>query len=337
MGSHHKIIVFAVVLLSMMGITVLYQHVTRLRRKHDTLLTIGILQSGAHPTLTTVRESFKQELSRILGIPIAFIERNAQGDVTRAHTAAEHMHSDTSISLFLTVGTLASQAMASVEKKRPIVIAAVSYPEIFFSHTNRNITGISDRVIMKDEIDAVKALLPAIKTIGIVYNPAEANAVKEVEEMIHELEHVHIAHTKIGVTHESEVLGAVSVGISKVDALIAPADNTIAAALPALIKLCKSSSKPLIVCYNDPVHYGALMARGVDYHDNGYQAAQIAAQIINGVSNPHEIPIKKPRSGKIIVNEQTLHDLNLSIPETIASDVLFVDSISCSVPQEDLS
>jgi putative ABC transport system substrate-binding protein len=322
------------ILLSMMGATALYQLFITYHVRRKAPLAIGILQSGTHSTLTTVRETFKQELSRMLGMPITFVERNAQGDITRAHAAAEHMHSDASLSLFLTIGTLASQAMASVEKKRPIIIAAVSYPETFFSSANRNITGISDLVPMQDEIAAVKALLPGIHSVGIVYNPAEANAVKEMHEMANELERVGITYTKIGVTHETEVATAASVGLSKVDALIVPTDNTIASAMPALIKLCKKASKPLIVCYNDPVHYGALMARGVDYHDNGYQAAHIAAEIILYAQEPHTMPIRKPRSGKITVNAQTLADLDLIIPESIASQVVLVDSVSCALPQE---
>jgi ABC-type uncharacterized transport system substrate-binding protein len=68
------------------------------------------------------------------------------------------------------------------------------------------------------------------------------------------------------------------------------------------------------------------MARGVDYHQAGTDAAHIAMQLLINHKKPYELPILGSESKKVFVNTQTLKTLNLAIPDALKSDVVMIET-----------
>ena len=114
-------------------------------------------------------------------------------------------------------------------------------------------------------------------------------------------------------------------GLRKVDALIAPTDNTIANSITLIADLERKAEKPLVVSDNMLVKYGPLMARGVDYYESGTQAAAIALQLLINHKKPYELPILGADSKQVFINTQTAAALNIIIPDTLAPDVVLVE------------
>ena len=147
---------------------------------------------------------------------------------------------------------------------------------------------------VRAEVEAMHALLPDIKTVGIVFSSAEVNSVATAKIMTAELERVGYSPITVGIASESDIEPAVMSALRKVDALIAPTDNAVANTIALIADLARKSEKPMIVSDNMLVQYGPLMARGVDYYQSGAQAASVAVQLLINKRKPYELPIIMP-------------------------------------------
>lgn len=293
----------------------------------NALYTIGILQTASHPALDATRDGFIAQIKKSAGDSIDFVIRNGQGSVDSMHTIAQQFHAKQNIDAIFTIATPATQAMASIEKEKPIIIAAVSTsPTLSSILSQPNVCGISDMIDVRKEIEAMKALLPATaRTIGIIFCTAEINAVAMAQVMVTQLESVGYTPITIGITSETDIEPALLSAIRNVDALLAPTDNIVASSVELIASIAHNANKPLILSDNMLVKQGALMARGVDYYDSGKQAGTIALQVLLNNKKPQELPIVPADNQSIFVNKQIMERLQLTIADSIAKDVIFVE------------
>lgn len=296
------------------------------RGQKNTRWTVGILQTASHPALDAARDGFITTLQAQLGNDISFITRNGEGSIGALHTIAQQFHSRQDINAIYAIATPAAQAMVSVENTKPVIIAAVTVaPELGINFDAPNICGVSDMIDVRAEIEAMCDLLPNIKTVGIIFSTAEVNSVAVSKIMVTELERKNITPLTLGIASESDIEPAVMSALRKVDALIAPTDNSIANTIALIADLARKAEKPLIVSDNMLVKYGPLMARGVDYYESGTQAAAIALQLLINHKKPYELPILGATSKKVFINAQTLENLKISIPDALQYDVVIVE------------
>jgi putative tryptophan/tyrosine transport system substrate-binding protein len=293
---------------------------------HQGTITIGILQTASHPALDAVREGFVHELTAHL--PRAkFIVQNAQGVVSHAHAIAQSFHDDKSITAIFTIATPALQAMASIEKQKPIFFAAVTDPRsVGVVHAASNATGDSDMINVPDTIAMIKALLPSAKTVALIYNSAEINSTILVQSMKKELEKAGLIALDFGVTCEADIPPVLHTALSKADVLLAPTDNTVASTIDLIAKQALQAKKPFMVSDNLLVSKGALAARGVDYNVSGIQAAQRVVAVLKNGKQPSTLPIAYATSGNIFINKDTACVLGIKIPAELEDQVTFVDN-----------
>ncbi len=286
--------------------------------------TIGIIQTISHPALDQVREGYTTHLKQKLGSSINFIYQNADGSAANAYSIAKSYHANSSIKGILAIGTPAAQAIAGIEKIKPIYIAAVTDPSAAgLLKENKNVCGTTDKVDLGKEIEVIKYILPHAHTVAIVYNPAEANSVAMVQALLVELTKAHMEPIKIGVHSDAEITYAISNAAQRADLIIAPTDNLIVAAMPQVVAIALKYNKPVIATDNPSVTRGALASRGIDYTDAGIQTAVITLDIING-KTPQEVGIQNPHTHQLIVNRSTLQTLHLTIPDALKENVTLI-------------
>lgn len=291
-----------------------------------TAYTIGILQTASHPALDAVREGFVKELKHKLGKDIRFIVRNAQGSIAQAHTIAQQFHADAGITAFLAIATPATQALSSVEKKRPIVIAAVTDPEALgLLHEDTNICGTRDMIDVKGAINMMVHLVPSARTVGILYTNGETNSEMLAAAMRAELESRGLQAFSCTMSHETDLQVVTDMACRKYDLILAPTDNTIASGIAFVAEIARAHKKPLVVSDNLLVSHGALAARGVNYQTSGAQAAQIACEVMLNNRKPSDLPICQGDSNLTVINETTLNHLGLQIPSTLDKVILVKD------------
>jgi putative ABC transport system substrate-binding protein len=261
-----------------------------------------------------------------MGNNIDFIVRNGQGSISTIHAMAQQLHAKQEVDAVFAIATPAAQAMISVEKDKPIIIAAVSVtPELAENFSSSNVCGVSDMINVRAEVEAMKALLPQeVKTVGILFCSAEVNSVATAQIMVTELERAGYVPVLCSVASEIDMEPAVASAVRKVDALLAPTDNVVANSIALIADIAAKANKPLIVSDNLLVKQGALMARGVDYYESGKQAGDIALQIIVDKVQPQDIGIVKADNKEIYVNNQKLEQLGFTISDDIKKDVMLI-------------
>ncbi len=294
-----------------------------IRKKQPTIkngITIGILQTASHPSLDEAREGFVTLIKKKLGNNINFIIQNAQGSIANAHSIAQRFHASNGIKAIYAIATPAAQAIAAIEKEKPIVIAAVTDTTLLPNQSN--ICGISDMIDIQKLIDMIHQLAPNLKTVALLYSNGEANSLVQINLIKNELKKIKIDALEIGIAQESDIPTAVSMACRKSDALICPADNMLASAMELIASIALTNKKPLFACYNQAVVQGALAAYGVDYKNSGEQAGEITLAILTKNKNPRDFPLEKSKTNKIYINKNTLTTLELTVPETLKKDVI---------------
>lgn len=291
----------------------------------DSTITIGIIQTASHPALDQACQGFIEGLKDKLK-NVTYILLNAQGSIAQAHTIAQRFHINDAIKIVYAIATPAAQAIATVEQtaqqKKPIIFTAVSDPSVLGAQAN--ITGVTDMVDSTQIVDLIVQLIPAAKTVAILYSSAEINSVHQVQLLKNELEKHTLIPLEIGIAQESDIPTALMLACRKADVLLCPTDNALATAMQLVAVTARTHKKPLFACYNQAVEQGALAACGVDYTACGKQAAEIAYSIIVQNKKPENLPILTPHSDTVYINKNTLDALGLAIPETVTQQICIV-------------
>ncbi len=314
-----------VVLFVVIGLAMVKMRQGGVLRKENHLCTIGILQTASHPALDAVREGFVAAIQEKVGDRIDFVVRNGQGSISTIYTIAQQFHAKDNIDGIFAIATPAAQAIISVEKEKPVGLAAVSVtPALRDVMSGHTLYGVSDMINVRSEVEALRTLLPESKTIGILYCTAEINSVAMVDIMVIELKNKGFDPLLIGVTSEADIAPALISALRKIDAIITPTDNVVANAIALIADVMNKAQKPLIVSDNMLVKNGALMARGVDYHESGRQAGLMTLEIFVDGKKPHELSIVPADNKEIFINKQVADSLGITIPDVIMHDVVLV-------------
>ena len=287
--------------------------------------TIGILQTASHPALDATREGFIEEIKSKMGDDIAFVIQNAEGSIVNVHTIAQQFHAKKQFNGFFAIATPAAQAMAAIEKERPIFIAAVSDPaSIGLIHPKTNVCGTKDMIDVKAGIQMLQELLPDAKKVGLLYTSGEVNSMVLVKEMHNELKVRGLISMDFAMSSEADIQAMVESACSKVDVIMTPTDNMVGSAIASIAAIALKYKKPLIVSDNMLIKEGPLASRGVDYKAGGKQTADIALEVLVQGKHPSELPIEQIQGGQIFINKNTLDALGLSIPAALKDRVELV-------------
>lgn len=318
-----KTIIITSVIIALVASFMLFKR--SIKTNKNARFRIGILQTASHPALDAARDGFVEEAKKDLNNDVEFVIRNGEGSVANIHTIAQQLHNDANIQSIFAIATPAAQAMATVEKEKPIFIAAVTDPNALgLIYPTTNVCGTKDMINVAAEIDMLIALLPQAKTVGLLYNNGEINSVTVVKQMRAELEAKGLTVLDFAVNSESDLPTAADWAFLKADVVLAPTDNMVASSISLISSLAQKYNKPLIVSDNMLVTYGPLASRGVDYKESGRQAARIAHKVLVEHKKPSEVPIEQATSDKIYINRHILTTLGLAVPESLQEQVVFV-------------
>lgn len=288
---------------------------------------IGIIRYMDHISLDQASQGFIDKLEKD-GVKVEIIDKSANGDMATLNTIAQSMISDR-VDLIYAVSTPAAQAAANVTKDIPIVFSAVTDPvgaglvEDFDKKTS-NITGVSDYVDPKGQIDEFLKIYPDTKKFGLIYNTSEQNSIVQVEELEKILKEKGIGLESVGVNTINDIPIAISSLSGKIDALFALTDNMVANAAPTVAKELVDLKIPSLSSEEGQVKQGLLLSQGVNYYEHGSQAGEIAKKIIGG-EDVKNIPVEYNKTNSKLVNKKTAEALGLDLGNEIFENANFVE------------
>lgn len=283
-------------------------------------IKVGITQIVEHPALNKAKQGFKDALKEA-GIDVEYDEKNANGEVATANLIANTLVSSKP-DLIYTIATTTTQAVAQATNDIPVVFSAITDPESA-GILKENVTGVSDRVNIKQQLELMKKLNPNAKKVGVIFNSSEQNSMVQVNDLKTAASELGMEVVATGVTQASEIPQASETLIAEVDMIYTPTDNLVASLINLITEKAIAAKKIVFGAEASHVEGGALITQGVDYYELGKRAGQMAIEILKG-KKTSEIKFETIELNDIVVNENTLNALGISLPEEIKSKVKFI-------------
>lgn len=178
------------------------------------------------------------------------------------------------------------------------------------------VTGVSDMTPVSKHLALIQEIVPLAKTIGIVHNPGEANAVVLVDLAKQAAPGLGMDVIVASAPTSGDVLQASRSLVGKVDAIYIPTDNTVISAIEAVVKVGEEADIPVFAGDTDSVNRGAVAAAGFDYYDVGRQTGVMVASILEG-KTPGDLPVEGVEKMRLAVNPGAASRMGITLPQSV--------------------
>lgn len=284
-------------------------------------LEVGIAQIVDHPSLNALRDGFIEAMTAAgyqQGTDVVYDLKNAAGDqVTLSNIASSFAGKD----LVVAVATPTAITLAQALPDTPLFFAGVTDPVgaglvDSLEAPGGNITGTSDMPPITKQLELIKEVVPSVKTVGLLYTSGEINSQSQAKLVREAAPALGLTIKETTVTASNEVKqGAES--MTGVDAYFVGTDNTIINGVEALISVAEERKIPLFVSDPDSIKRGALAALAVDYHAQGVDTGEMAAEFLKKGGKAGDIPVKVATATEISLNLQAAERMGVAVPQSV--------------------
>lgn len=285
-------------------------------------MKVGVVQIVQHPALDEANKGFVEALNkRGLSDKIEIDQQNAQGDQSNLRSIANRFVSG-KYKLIGAISTPAAQAMANATADIPIIGTAITNYEtakLMKSEAapDSNVTGTSDRGPTDKEVALIRAIQPDAKTIGIIYNSSEINSVIQAKDLKNICEPLGISVKELTVNSINDIQQVAESFVGNVDAIYVPTDNVVASSIPTLMAVANANKIPVYGAEVGHVENGVLASESISYYDIGYQAGEMAADILEGKKTVKNLPVEAASKSTLYINKSEMENLGIKIPQSV--------------------
>jgi ABC-type uncharacterized transport system substrate-binding protein len=246
---------------------------------------------------------------------------NAQGEMATANTIASQMTGG-SFDLLITSSTLSLQAVANANKAGRTVhvfgivadpyVAGVGLDRANPMTHPRHLVGQGILFPVGDLFATARRMFPGLKTVGVAWDPAQANSLRFVEDARAACEKLGITLLEAQVENTAGVQEATHSLVSRgAQAVWVGGDVTVSSAIDNVITTCHQARIPVFSQLPGDPKRGTIFDMGFDYYQAGAVCGEMAAQILNG-TDPATLPIQDvveivPR--RLFINQKALEGL----------------------------
>lgn len=268
------------------------------------------------------------------GLKTSGIEEGKNLEVTRADAQGEMInipailqnYDSSDVDLIMTISTPCLSGACNMVKHKQVVFTCVTDPIAAGagkSHTDHLpfLTGVGSFPPVGHMLDLMQRLLPGLHTVGVMYNPAEANSVKEVSVAREIFRARGVRLEEVAITSSSEVLDAVQILAGRnVQAVWVPGDNTAMQGYEGAVKGAKDARLPLITDNCEALLRGGLACLGVGFPPAAQAAGKLAGQVLRG-ANPKDLPLENLTVERMAVSRGSAAALGVTIPPEYSQSV----------------
>ena len=289
--------------------------------------TVAVSQIVEHPALDATRQGLLDGLKAKgyeEGKNLEFDYKTAQGNPAIAVQIARQFVGENP-DVLVGIATPSAQALVSATRTIPVVFTAVTDPvgaKLISSmeQPGKNVTGLSDLSPVAQHVDLIKEVLPNVKSIGVVYNPGEANAVTLVDLLKESAKAKGIEVVEATALKSADVQSATQAIAAKSDIIYAPTDNTVASAIEGMIVAANQAKTPVFGGATSYVEKGAIVGLGFDYYQVGVQTADYVAAILDG-QEPGKLDVKVAKGSDLVINQNAADKLGIKLPDSVVQRV----------------
>ena len=304
---------FIVLLVCVLGYGLYSSNKGEEKNVEEKKVKVGVLQLLSHPALDQIYKGLEDGLAKegyTVGKNLQLDLQNAQGDQSNLVSMGQKLVSDNNDIL---VG----------------ITAGITYPVeagLIKSENNpgNNITGVSDRTPIKQQLEVMKQILPKMKKVGILYTASEDNSVKQAQEAEKLAKELGLEVKVSTVANTNDIQQVTETLAAETDAIFVPIDNTIASAMATVVKVTDAKKVPVFPSSDTMVADGGLLGIGVDQYKIGIETAKVIAKVLKG-ADTKTMPIVLANEGVIYLNEAKAKQLGIEIPQDIKDKAKVVD------------
>ncbi|NLD52838.1 MAG: ABC transporter substrate-binding protein [Clostridiales bacterium] len=293
---------------------------------------IGIAQFAVHGSLDNCAEGFIQGLKENgfeEGVNITLETLNAQADMGMA-TQIANQFVDNGYDLICAIATpMAVVSHKAADDKIPVIYTAVSSPikaELATAEGKGigNVTGTSDELPVKQQLQTIRAMQPDAKVIGILYTLSETNSVVQVEEYQRQAPEHGFTVEALGVATGADIALALPTLLSKVDLVTMVLDNTVVQYLDTVLEAAEPKQIPVYGSEIEQVKRGCVAAEGLDYIALGRQTGALAARVLKGEA-AGDIPFETIKESSLYYNTAACEAMGIKLSDDLMARGTKVD------------
>lgn len=299
-------------------------------------IKIAIANFGDHPQLNAAVEGFKAEILAAgykEGTDVTFTLDHVNFDATLVPQMLTKIEASKP-NLILTVTTPVSQMAKNALGKSgiPLVFAAVTDPVAAglvpsWDKGDDNMTGASDMQDFAATLTFTRKLLPNAKTIGVPFNPGEANDVAMLAKMKDLAPAQGFGIAEIGIDNANDISQRVASLAGKADVIYVAGSNLIQPAIAAVASAALAAKIPVVNSDNGPVKKDIVPASfAMSYDKVGRNAGKIAVRILKG-EKPASVAPSKPayEDHAATISKKAAAAFGMTIPDSFANCGCIVD------------
>lgn len=246
---------------------------------------------------------------------------NAQSEFAMAQTVAQDIVRQ-KYDYIITLSTPALQVMANENDKIPHIFGYVTDPyrmgiaDSPEKHRN-NITGLQTFQPVETTFKLMREIFPKAKTVGILWNPAEACSEACTEKARESAKKYGFKLIEKTVDNASAIHNALQSLISEnIDLFLTSGDNTVNLSIEAIAESLRDHKIPYFTNTPNDVKIGAFLGIGADYPEVGTEIAKLAVRVIRG-EKPKNIPIRNFAPEKYNINLKLAKIYGINIKQNI--------------------
>ena len=288
--------------------------------------TIGISQFAEHGSLDNCREGFIEGLKEEgieEGKNLTIEVKNAAADQGTAKQISDTFVSD-KVDLICAIATLSAQAAynSAIDTDIPVIYTAVTDPiAAELADENGapvgNVTGTSDELPIKAQLEMIREMLPDAEKIGIMYTTSEVNSVSALETYKELAGDYGFTIVDKGVTQTADISLATDEILEEVDCLTNLTDNTVVNSLATILDKANAKKIPVFGSEIEQVKIGCLAAEGLDYVELGKQTGRMAAKVLKGEAEASEMNYEIITEPGYYVNTAVAENLGITVSEEL--------------------
>ena len=180
-----------------------------------------------------------------------------------------------------------------------------------------NVTGTSDELPIKAQLEMIREMMPDAKKIGILYTTSEANSVSALAKYDDLAGDYGFEIVEKGISQTADISLAADELLGEVDCLTNLTDNTVVASLATILDKANAKKIPVFGSEIEQVKIGCLAAEGIDYVSLGKDTGKMAAKILKGEVKAEDMEYQLLTESNLYVNEKVAENLGITVPDSM--------------------
>ena len=297
----------------------------------DDMITIGVAQFAAHPSLDNCYAGFVAGLAEegfIEGQNVTFVFQNAQTDTATANQIAINFAETCDLICAIATPVAMAAFNAAEDTDVPVIYTAVSDPVASMlanaDGTNPgNITGTSDALPVEAQLKLIRAMMPDAKKIGILHTTSETNSDSTLALYKQLAPAYGFEIVDKGISTGADIPMALDALLPQVDCTTNLTDNTVVSYLPVVLDMSEEYGKPVFGSEIEQVKAGCVASEGLEYFELGKQTGRMAARVLRGES-AQDIPFEIITNSYLYINEDAMAQYSLTLPAELTDRAISV-------------